>query len=101
MLLLRSGKQGCVGRPSDGGGPSLLYAMGFQNCYQDHNVGVTHEFKYGEINRAVLKFPNTFDLNFWPRASRVVVVAAVLLYVSEEVSCVGEDNLDPLRLCTS
>lgn len=77
MVLFGSRKQGWVGRPSNGGGPSLLSAMDFQNCYQDHNVGVIHEFKYDEMNRTLLKFPNTFDLDFWPRASRVVGVAAI------------------------
>jgi hypothetical protein len=38
---------------NNGGGPSLLHAMDFQNCYQDDNVGVTHDFKYDEMNKAV------------------------------------------------
>lgn len=45
VVLFGSRKQGCVGRSSNGRGLSPLYAVRFQNWYQNHNMDVTHEFE--------------------------------------------------------
>lgn len=34
------------------------FTVAFQNVYQEHNAGVTHEFKY-KMNEFILNFPET------------------------------------------